>query len=466
MLRHVGKRDSHGEPIYCNVDENGVEQGPFEIHYYGTRILKGYYKDGKKDGPVKFYANENDLISEHVFRDGVELFDQEAKDYLCEWKERQKKEKERKREEEKRQSDITLLTEEQVWGDEDGDGQLDVIKKYGKTAAPTDLAVLLGTPMTTTGTIDGRTSEGDLTCFYYTSSPYEGGSAVRTVSINGNKNGCIPYVKEAVRPVIPPGKTIELLPMSEKKGINDVDIVEYGEYPQTVVDEETAGMLMESFQKHELTETGKVYWLGGPSSEYECDGEKYVLVTSKPYNEENQLSSGEKVKKDKPYWVRVEPIEWLADKSGFWVAKKALISGIEFSYRDNYDGIFSKTNMCKYLKEHFSEEITPSEKDIRRVKMLKGLGKKLAEISDLEKVKRTVMPARTPERTEILARIMRVRKAKGILSSAAQKAHQEGDKKTLREIVKLAKPYAAREAAIRNKFNLKRAERRAKKSRG
>ena len=97
------------------------------------------------------------------------------------------------------------------------------------------------------------------------------------------------------------------------------------------------------------------------------------------------------------------------------------------------------------------------------------LKKKLAEISDLEKVKRTVTPARTPERTETLVRITRVRKAKALLSKAAQKAHKEGDMEILQEIVEIAKPYAAREAVVRDKFHHRQAARRAaraKKDRG
>ena len=54
------------------------------------------------------------------------------------------------------------------------------------------------------------------------------------------------------------------------------------------------------------------------------------------------------------------------------------------------------------------------------------LNAKLAEINDLEKIKKTITPANTPERTEALARIMRVRRAKEILSKAAQKAYKEG----------------------------------------
>lgn len=465
MLKHIEKIGKHGQSIYCIVDERGMEQGPFE-EKSGGLTTKGYYKDGKMDGPINLRSTDGTVNKDYVYRDGMALSGQEAEDYLQVWKKKRAAENEQRREQERLQPGVTLLTEEQIWGDENGDGQLEVIKKYGTAATLTDLAILLGGSMTTKGTRDGRTSEGDLGCSYYTTSPYEGDHAVCTVSIDGAKNACIPSTYyDSVRPVLPPVDTANLLSMSQRKGINDVDIVEYGSYPQTVADKETADKLEAALKEEKLSTTGKTYMFdSGIFEEYQYGNKKYVCVTGDPGDKTNQLSSGEIAEK-KPYWVRVEPIEWLVDKSGFWVAKKALLSGITFSYHRKYDGDFSKTNMRKYLNNHFAKEMAPSEKDIKRAKMLKGLSEKLAEFSDLEQVKKTITPASTPERTETLARIVRIRREKAILSAAAQRAHKEGDEKAIQEIVKMAKPYAAREAAIRNKFRLKRAERRGKKGR-
>ena len=41
MLKQVENKDKEGHIIICTVDENGVEQGPFEIHYTGGAIGKG-----------------------------------------------------------------------------------------------------------------------------------------------------------------------------------------------------------------------------------------------------------------------------------------------------------------------------------------------------------------------------------------------------------------------------------------
>ena len=112
------------------------------------------------------------------------------------------------------------------------------------------------------------------------------------------------------------------------------------------------------------------------------------------------------------------------------------------------------------MDTYFAKEIG-HEKIIKQKAIIKGLSEKLAEISDLEKVKKTVKPARIPERTEQLARITRVRRAKESLSGAAQKAHKEGDQKTLQEIMELARPFAVREAVVRDKFHQRQVARRA-----
>ena len=40
--------------------------------------------------------------------------------------------------------ELTLLSKEEIWGDKNGEGQLDVIKKYGTISAITDLVILTG----------------------------------------------------------------------------------------------------------------------------------------------------------------------------------------------------------------------------------------------------------------------------------------------------------------------------------
>ena len=377
--------------------------------------------------------------------------------------------------------DFTFLTKEQIWGDAYGNGQLDVIEKYGKLVAPTDLTILLNGDMYDGN--DNRTSEGETTCSYWSASPseFECASYIKHEGIMAR--GTLMRRDISVRPILPSSETANLIPSNRKMGVNGIEIVEYGEYPQTVTDEETRERLerLYEYEDDSLRPTGKSYTFDAinPNEdydaafkarscpEYELDGERYIRILVRSSNRYRPLSIREQVDEDGgPYWVKVQPIEWLADPTGVWVSKKCLFAGIPFDTKEKYDGNFQNTSLKKYLDTYFTKDIETHEmtQEREKQKMLKGLSEQLAEISDLEKVKVTLTPARTPERTEALARIMRVRKAKALLSKAAQKAHKEGDKKTLQEIVEMAKPYAAREAAVLNKFHLKRAERRAARS--
>jgi len=366
--------------------------------------------------------------------------------------------------------DFTFLTEEQIWGDDDGNGQLDAIERYGTKVAPTDLTVLLGGRITRDA--DHRTSENDLTCESWSASLVRN-DYVRCVYFKGIKYWY--YVDMHVisaRPALPPSEASKISPSKTRTLPSGVQIAEYGEYPQTVVDELTFLELERGYNLKSIYPTGKNYTFNSVDihghftpfkaktyPEYELNGKKYIRVPGYPSEDNSKLSTGEQVKRGKAYWVEVQPIEWLMDKSGWMVSKKCLFAGVHIDTLETHHSDFSKTFMKKYLDTYFAREIEPSKMVDKEA--IKGLSERLAEISDLEKVKATVTPARTPERTDILTRITRVRKAKSLLSKAAQKAHEEGDEKTLQEIVEMAKPFAAREAAVLNKFHQRQATRRA-----
>jgi len=369
--------------------------------------------------------------------------------------------------------DFTLLTEEQI---ESGEKQLEVIQKYGMGAASTDLAVLLGSrPDEKKGGDYILTPEDECIDYTWTSVSLSGYIWAVAHKAPG-RAGYYCCDRNSVRPVLLPSETVKLTPTNHKTGVNDVEIVEYGEYPQMLADGETSQDLESLFQIGTLTQTGKTYTFDSANledqntpfqpqtcTEYKYEGKKYIRCDKPcPYDQSHYLSDGGYPHKYEVFWVEVQPIEWLADPTGTWVSKKALVGGIQFDTKRYYEGDFSKTFIKHYLDTYFAKEIEPSETLAqKREKAIKGLSEKLSEISDLEKLKETITPARTPERTETLARIMRVRKAKEILSGAAQKAHKEGNKKMLRKIIEMAKPYAAREAVVLDKFHQRRAERRA-----
>ncbi|MBE5735690.1 MAG: hypothetical protein E7361_04530, partial [Clostridiales bacterium] len=102
---------------------------------------------------------------------------------------------------------------------------------------------------------------------------------------------------------------------------DDTHAVEFGEYPKTYVDNIVNKKLEELYTSGGLTPTGKAYFcgVGGDSGltplynlEYMTrDNDKYVRVFSRKYDSDSILSDGTELpEEEKPFWVRVEPIEW------------------------------------------------------------------------------------------------------------------------------------------------------------
>jgi len=382
--------------------------------------------------------------------------------------------------------DFTLLTEEQILGDKNGAGQLDVIKKYGAGVAPTDFALLLGGLMTGS---DCPTSEGDSTCLIWSASP----SASRRVCCVGWASGGVrlsfkPNERDiSARPALPPSEASKINP-SEVRVFNGIRVAEYGEYPQTIADERTSKELEKLLETQSLCPTGKNYTFdsvgledyGIPFKatsypEYELDGKRYIRVLGRPAEYNSCLSTGEQVEEEKAYWVRVQPIEWLVDESGWMVSKKCLFAGIQFDTKEKYDGDFSKTFMKKYLDTYFAKEMW-NEDTIARKKVLTGLsaqletatGEKAVEaikkrLKAAEKGKKTQTP---PDRLEEAARMQRLMNARNILIHAAQQAYDAGDSALLDGIVDLSQHYEMLYNARKRRVASLQARRRVQRKQG
>lgn len=96
---------------------------------------------------------------------------------------------------------------------------------------------------------------------------------------------------------------------------------------------------------------------------YEYNGEKYIRVKGNSQDKDstkyhpiqkNELSDGQEVESCRFYWVKVEPIKWIVDKSGWWVSHQILVSGIQYDelYRPN--GNFKDTNAYQFLNNYFA----------------------------------------------------------------------------------------------------------------
>ena len=263
--------------------------------------------------------------------------------------------------------EITLLREEDIWGDR----ALEVIQAYGTKVGISDVAIALGTMMGS-GT---QNSAGVASGLAWSASSNIYGH-VRSVDSYGDKDYSFhpDNRKAAGCPALPFSTTSKIRPDNVRAmrlaNNKTVQICEYGFYPQTVVPKSVSQELEALYQKHTLKTTGKTYTFDSAEldaystgftprncAEYSFAGKKYVRIEGKPYDSDSILSDGTSVQKGQAYWFEVQPIEWLVDPKGMWVSRQALFAGIQFDTKEKYDGNFANTAMYKYLQQYFAKEM-------------------------------------------------------------------------------------------------------------
>ena len=259
--------------------------------------------------------------------------------------------------------DLTFLTKEQV-------ENLEILKKYGIKAAITDFAILLG------GFVSSEyyTSEGntrkDRTGWWWTKSS-DGFNCAHAVFTDGDSI-CSYVCKHngGARPALP-YSSIQSISSNGVRGASGIKEIEYGEYPQTIVDENYSRELEIAYNHGSLRTTGKNYTTDsyhylqiGPSfstrthTEYEYNGSKYIRFVGDSNCDGKILSNGIKVEIDKPYWVKVEPVVWLVDeKEDIALSKKIIASGVQFNKRSDYQGDFSKTDIKWFMDTYLSNDL-------------------------------------------------------------------------------------------------------------
>lgn len=301
----------------------------------------------------------------------------------------------------------------------------DAIEKYGKYAAPTDLAVILGGSMTSS---NRRTYEGDLCCTYWTASPTLS-SEVRCISSDKDTDCWIKPCERSVsvRPYSDSSEAFRIaIGKCQKKAVKlhdprvyrEVYITEYGEYPQTAADEHTSEQLEKLHKSRSLSLTGKNYTFdeADPSDcdtpfkaasypEYIFGGKKYIRILGRPADSYSRLSSGEQVEAGKPYWVQVQPIEWLVDYSGAIIAKKCLLAGIQFDTKKTYNiDDYLKTSIKHYLDTYFVKEMAPAEHTADREETKNIEETKTDEKASIEESKETLSQKQKELYAAIVAR--------------------------------------------------------------
>ena len=262
-------------------------------------------------------------------------------------------------------SNFTFLTYEQIYLTD----QLEILKKYRIKSEITDFSIMLG------GRVDldcytwvGNTRKNRIGWWWTKSGFFYAISSVYYGSEVGNINDR----DIGARPAIPYSGISSMCsePVRDEYGILEV---EYGEYPQMVVDEGYSVELERAYNNGSLRTTEKTYTTDSANrfsnvkfkprkhTEYEYEGKKYIRFVGDLNCVEKILSDGRKIQLGQAYWVSVEPITWLVDeKTGIALSKKIIFSGVQFkSGTDHYDGDFDKTDIKQFMDTYFSKDIVP-----------------------------------------------------------------------------------------------------------
>ncbi len=261
--------------------------------------------------------------------------------------------------------EATLLKAEDIWGKQ----ALQVFFDYGELAGFSDLPLILGSQLADSSDYDDAVS---VINNIWTSSQMDNSLKKVCVVLHGSeKAGMYADFREgSYRPILSAESTAKIKPFMTKEimgKFSPLQVCEYGFYPQQLAKDHL--ILEAAYQEKALKMTGKTYTFDttpsdSPTSEFHplshpefCYQDKRYVRVAGNLSSPTLLSNGDTVDRGKIYWLEVQPIEWLMDKSGVWIAKNVLFSGIQFDTKSKYNGDFSQTMIKRYLDTYFINEM-------------------------------------------------------------------------------------------------------------
>ena len=275
-------------------------------------------------------------------------------------------------EEEKHMNNFTFLTNEQIFGN----NKLDIIKHYGTKCTITDFSILLGGSVSLDYYTRGGNTKKDRTGWWWTKTPYANAACFVDQDGNSYQNN-VDMRSGGARPALP-YSSIQRFSSNEVRVAHKINEIKYGEYPQTIVDEDYSLELEIAFanmpySNNEMKATGRIYTTDSVSyqdfdtsfkarahTEYEYKGSKYIRFVGDSNCDGEFLSDGRKIQSERVYWVNVEPITWIVDeKADIALCKKIIFSGVQFDDVRNYKGDFKKTNIYRFMNTYLAKEIIP-----------------------------------------------------------------------------------------------------------
>ena len=262
-------------------------------------------------------------------------------------------------------SEFTFLTKEQVIGD----NKLEIFNNISTGAEITDFSILLGA-----STFNNRVDNKKLGWWLLKTACsmdriyVDGAFDLEDASILDRDCGVRPAIKYS---------SISNFISNESSSLTSFT---FGEYPQTVVDKYYSNILEYAYDRGAIKPTGKYYTTDSvyyknkelkfearKHFEYEYDENKYIRFVADNNADSETLSDGTEVDINKPYWIKVEPIEWVVDKkTGIAISKKIIFAGVQFKNANEYDGNFLDTDIKHFLDDYFSKEIVQGYTFIER----------------------------------------------------------------------------------------------------
>ena len=208
----------------------------------------------------------------------------------------------------------------------------------------------------------------------------EGAYITTIVTTNGNLEKMQPWQNSlGIRPAV---KYSELKKTGKYigKDKNGIHCIEYGEYPQSKVEEEKSLELTKALKEGYLKETEKTYSvlnkkpreaIGLPLcfGGYVVDEKKHIIELK-----EYKTKDGNKYVMNQGIWYKVEPIVWQIDKNNdLALTKNILNNGLLYGF----------CPIKQFMEKYLSKDIIPSRKS--KVKVTKVNVNKLKENTNLNK---------------------------------------------------------------------------------
>ena len=163
-----------------------------------------------------------------------------------------------------------------------------------------------------------------------------------------------------IRLVIKIDNINELIKNRQIKIENDIEIIEYGAYPNLFEE-------VDIINNNVLQETGKKYII--PSQEHIQF--IFELIKCKEYE-----YNGEKLIKYYGTYYKIKPVEFYIDrKNNMLISKNVLFySSVDLDYK-NYDGTFEKSQLYNFLNHEFIKYLNPNMENDKTLEIEKTKGK-------------------------------------------------------------------------------------------